>query len=127
MISTALIHKKILDVEDDSSCQRLMEIFLEEVRCTFEIVGNGQEAVNKVRTEKVDVVLMDVRMPVMDGYAASSAIREMDKVVPIIAMTGDDRAWEGGKCQAYGMNDCLIKPFTKEQVIEKLLKWSGVE
>ena len=126
MTMTSLANKKILVVEDDSACRYVMELFLEVSDCSLSIVGNGQEAVNKVMSEKFDVVLMDLRMPVMDGYAAASAIRELDKAVPIIAMTGHARAWEDGQCQACGMNDYLIKPYTKEQVIEKLLKWTNV-
>ena len=125
MTTTALTHKKILVVEDDSACRYVMELYLEDADCSLEIVANGQEAVSKVRSDKFDVVLMDLRMPVMDGYAATSAIREMDKGVPIIAMTGHARAWEEGQCQICGMNDYLIKPYTKEQVIEKLVQWTS--
>ena len=126
MITTALANKKILVVEDDSACRYVMELFLENADCSFVMVDNGQAAVNKARSEPFDAVLMDLRMPVMDGYAAARAIREMDKVVPIIAMTGNARAWEDGQCQVCGINDYLTKPYTKEQVIEKLLTWIGL-
>ena len=126
MIMAALANKKILVAEDDGACRFVMELFLENVDCSFVMVDNGQAAVNKVRSEKFDAVLMDLRMPVMDGYAAASAIRALDKAVPIIAITGHARAWEKGQCQSCGMNDYLIKPYTREQVIEKLLKWLNV-
>ncbi len=124
MTRTSLARKKILVVEDDSACRYVMELFLGDAECSLEIVGNGQDAVNKAMAETFDAVLMDLRMPIMDGYDAARAIRATNKAVPIIAMTGHAMAWEEGKCQACGMNDHLIKPYTREQLIEKLLKWT---
>lgn len=124
MTTIALAHKKILVVEDDTACRYVMELFLEDADCVLVMADNGQDAVNKAMAETFDAVLMDIRMPVMDGYAAASAIRRTDKAVPIIAMTGNALAWEEGKCQACGMNDSLIKPYTKEQLLEKLVQWT---
>ncbi len=124
MENTALVNKNILIAEDDDACRYLFELFLEGTGCSFTIVGNGEEALSKVRSEKFDVVLMDLRMPLMNGYEASRAIRETDIALSIIALTAHALAWEDGKCQASGMNDYLIKPCTKEQVIEKLVQWT---
>ncbi len=124
MEKTALVNKKILVAEDDDACRYLFELFLEGAGCSLTIVKNGKEALSKVRAEKFDAVLMDLRMPVMSGYEASRAIREIDVALSIIALTAHALAWEDGKCQASGMNDYLIKPCTKEQVIKKLLQWT---
>jgi len=121
----ALTNKRIMVAEDDEACQFLWQLLLEEAGATFSIAKNGQEAVSKVKADSFDVVFMDLRMPVMDGYKATSAIREINKDVPIIALTGFARAWDDGKCQACGMNDYLTKPCTKEQFFAKIIKWIG--
>ncbi|MBF0331396.1 MAG: response regulator [Candidatus Omnitrophica bacterium] len=124
MNSIALKNKRILIAEDDDACRYLWELTLEAIGCCFVIVKDGQEAVDQAKLNKFDIVLMDLRMPNINGYEAAAALRAIDKAVPIIALTGYARAWEDGKCQACGMNDYLTKPCTKEQLIEKLLKWT---
>jgi CheY-like chemotaxis protein len=125
MQKVSLATKNILVVDDDDACQYMAELIVEELECSCEVAVNGQEAVDKVRFGKFDVVLMDLRMPVMDGFEATRMIRQTHKDLPVIAVTGNAMAWEEGKCQASGMNDCLIKPFREEQLGEMLLKWTS--
>lgn len=125
MQNTLLATKKILVAEDDSACRHFIELVLKDTGCSFVIVANGQEAVNKVRADKFDAILMDLRMPMMSGYAAMSAIREAARAVPVIAMTANVGSWEDGQCQDYGMIDHLSKPFEEKQLVEVLLKWTG--
>jgi len=120
-----LATKNILVVDDDDACWLMAELIMEELGCFCEIAVNGQEAVDKVRSGKFDLVLMDLRMPVMDGFNATRTIRQTHKDLPVIALTGNALAWEEGKCQACGMNDCLTKPFQEEQLVEMLLKWTS--
>ncbi len=124
MDNTYLKNMKVLVAEDDESCRYLMELLLTDIGCSFEIAVNGLEAISKIKAGKFDVIFMDLRMPTMNGYDAMSAIRELDRTIPVIAMTGHAGAWEDGLCQDRGMSDYLIKPYAKEQVIEKLLKWT---
>jgi len=119
-----LAAKNILVVEDDEACRYLDKLILEDAGFSFSMAVNGQEAVDKAGSAVFDAVLMDLRMPVMDGYDATRQIREMHKDLPVIALTANAMAWEAGECQASGMNDYLIKPFTEEQLIWMLLKWT---
>lgn len=87
-------------------------------------VENGQEALNRVKSEPYDVVLMDVTMPVMDGLEATRAIRELPGpagLVPIIAFTASVTNKEVKKCLSTGMNACVPKPFKDAELLGALL------
>ncbi|HPS20968.1 MAG TPA: response regulator [Candidatus Omnitrophota bacterium] len=115
---------KVLVVEDDESNQYLMELILGEFGFSFEIAANGQEAVEKVRKGKFDVVLMDLRMPVMDGYEATRVIRkELHNDLPIIAVTAHAMDWVEEECQGAGMNGYLTKPFDAEKLKSEILRF----
>ncbi|GAB0056590.1 Sensor histidine kinase RcsC [Candidatus Magnetaquicoccaceae bacterium FCR-1] len=103
---------RALLVEDNEINQQVARELLEEEGMVVSIAGNGEEAVEAVRREPFDLVLMDVQMPIMDGYAASRAIRadERFKGLPIIAMTANAMAGDREKCMAAGMNDHISKP-----------------
>ena len=123
----------ILVAEDNAINQDVARGMLESIGCTATIVGNGALAVETVRREGVaafDVVLMDCQMPVMDGYDATRAIKAdlgPDERLPILALTANalDGAWEA--CEASGMDDMLAKPFRRDQLVEMLTKWLGVD
>ena len=85
---------------------------------------NGEEAVNYLKNNPCDLVLMDLQMPVLNGYQASKIIRLKLKLdVPIIALTASDSEEEKGKCYEVGMNDYLSKPFDKEQFLKTICTW----
>ena len=116
---------KILVAEDNPLNQKLMKIVLNQMGCVVEIVSNGREAVDKLRTNTYDVVLMDIQMPEVDGVQATKIIREELKVtVPIIALTAHVFKEEEDRCHDAGMNDFLSKPIDAKKVREKLLKWA---
>ncbi len=88
---------------------------------------NGYVAVEKIKDNNFDIVLMDVQMPVMDGFEATKAIRLGDAPkngVPIIALTANATRKDIEKCLAAGMNDCIPKPFTPEDLFRMLFKYS---
>ncbi len=114
----------ILIVEDDDDCRLFTEMILKELGCTFEIALNGHESVDKVGKGKFDAVLMDVLMPVMKGYDAIAAIRQIHINLPIIVVTAYRIDLVEQKCFELGVNDYLIKPFQKEELAEKLKKWT---
>ena len=93
------------------------------------IARNGQEAVDYVRAEPFDAVLMDVQMPVMDGYQATALIRRHPRFasLPIIAMTANAMAGDREKSLAVGMNDHVTKPFEPTQLFAVLSSWMPLE
>jgi CheY-like chemotaxis protein len=89
---------------------------------------NGLVALGKLRTGKIDLILMDIQMPVMDGFEATKAIRFGDdhiKNIPVIALTANATTKVIERCMAAGMNDHLAKPFTPEELFRILGKFLG--
>lgn len=102
---------KVLLVDDNKVNQMLIKYMLEEYDITPEIASNGKEALDILLTKHYDLVLMDIQMPVMDGYSSTKAIRRELKInVPVIAMTAYALPGEKEKCLASGMNGYLAKP-----------------
>jgi len=88
-------------------------------------VNNGKDSVQKIIDSEFDLVLMDVNMPVMDGFTATSIIRKHHKpeMLPIIAMTAHAMEGYREKCLAMGMNDYVTKPIDPESLFTTLVKW----
>ena len=88
-----------------------------------ETAQNAQEALQKINNSDFDLILMDLHMPEMDGYELTERIRTNNKMktIPIIALTAAATLSEINKCFDVGMNDYLIKPFKKEELISKIL------
>ncbi|HEY1041022.1 MAG TPA: response regulator, partial [Bacteroidia bacterium] len=93
------------------------------------IVNNGGEALEFLKDQSVDLILMDIQMPVMDGYETTKRIRnELKLYVSIIAMNANAMAGEYEKCISSGMNDYITKPFKADTLIamiEKYLRDTG--
>lgn len=108
---------KILIAEDNLINQKLMKKFLDKHGVEFMIVGNGQEAVDACRENKIAIVLMDCQMPIMDGFEATKAIRkEFGNQLEIIAMTAYASNEDKIKCYDAGMNKFLTKPVDLEEL-----------
>ena len=93
---------------------------------TTDIVASGAEAIEIVKENAYDVILMDIHMPEMDGYQATEAIRKFNKEVPIIAFTAVSLDDSFHKIINSGMNDMILKPFVASQLfalIHKHMKW----
>ncbi|MFH0754463.1 MAG: response regulator [Candidatus Omnitrophota bacterium] len=116
-------NKKILIVDDDEWNQYLMQEILEKDGYSFDVALNGEEAVTKVKSSGVGLVFMDIRMPVMNGYESSRAIRAFNKDIPIIALTAHAMEWVPEKCFAAGMNDFVSKPFDSETIKRSIENW----
>ncbi|MEA3495614.1 MAG: tetratricopeptide repeat protein [Bacteroidota bacterium] len=113
----------VLVVEDNPMNQQLLKKVLLQRNYTVEIVANGKIAVEKYKTENFDLVLMDISMPVMDGYQATLEIRKFEKeenkkAVNIVAVTAKAVKQDKQKSLEVGMNDFLNKPFRSEQLFE---------
>ncbi|GAA3997811.1 hypothetical protein GCM10022408_05710 [Hymenobacter fastidiosus] len=114
---------KILVVEDIALNQLLMRTLLEDFGFEMEVAGNGRIAVEKLRTTRYDIVLMDLQMPEMNGFEATEYIRtQLNLKVPIIALTADVTTVDVEKCKAVGMNDYISKPIDDKLLYSKIIK-----
>ncbi|MFM1771768.1 MAG: hypothetical protein RLZZ71_910 [Bacteroidota bacterium] len=121
-VQTNLFGKDILIVEDNELNRFLAVTILKKWNANIYIAENGQEAVDAIKTKNIDLILMDIQMPVMDGVAASIAIRkELKSNVPIIALTANALESEKEKCWQAGMNEYITKPYNPEFLKEKIL------
>jgi CheY-like chemotaxis protein len=115
----------ILLVEDNEINQQVAKEILEGAGLKVTLAADGQEGVNAVNESSYDVVLMDIQMPIMDGYTASREIRkdERFKELPIIAMTAHAMAGDEDKSLKAGMNGHVTKPIDPDQLFSTLQKW----
>ena len=142
---------RILVAEDNEINQKLIQQILEKAGIGVDLVDNGHHAVESASRVQYDMILMDIQMPLMDGYEATKRIRSAEcglrnlnaegsdlnsafripnsaiKHVPVIAMTGNDLKDAKEKCLSLGMNDCLGKPLFREQLMASIHKWTGTE
>ncbi|MEQ1704987.1 MAG: ATP-binding protein [Rickettsiales bacterium] len=117
---------RILVAEDNFINQTMIKQMLGLLECTVEIANNGHEAVEMVRKNKYDLVLMDCMMPEVSGYEATRTIRQMDNGkndITIIALTANALQGDKQKCLDSGMNDYLSKPIKKQELQSMLAKW----
>ena len=122
---------KILLVEDNEVNQMVGAAMLKKLGFGVDIVANGQEAVAALRQRPYALVLMDVHMPVLDGYEATRLIRDpnssvLDHGVPVLAMTASVLPEDRDACLAAGMNDILTKPMRPADLAEHIRQWIGV-
>lgn len=127
----APLNYSILLVEDSEINQILTKTRLEKWKCTVDIANNGLEAVEKVKNNAYNVVLMDIEMPVMDGYEATKIIKndissEASKT-PILGMSGHNSDTETSKMINAGMQDYVFKPFNNEDFYKKLVKHALIQ
>ncbi|GAA3544520.1 response regulator [Zobellella aerophila] len=117
-----LVQRRVLLVEDGLTNQKVAIDLLSQRGHLVELAQNGVEAIDAVRRRRFDVVLMDIHMPVMDGLAATRAIRELEwnrgEHVPIIAMTASATKEDRERCLAAGMDDYVTKPFRAAELYE---------
>jgi len=120
---------RILLVEDNEINQQVATEILEAAGARVTVAGNGVEAVNRViekeGVQKFDIVLMDLQMPVMDGYEATGKIRadKRFKDLPIIGLTAHTMAEQRQQCLDIGMNDHVAKPIDPEILVKTIARW----
>jgi CheY-like chemotaxis protein len=114
--------KKILIVEDDLSSRLYLNKILEKVGVIILNAGDGQEAVNiAFNNPDLDIILLDIQLPVLDGYSALIKIREFRKDVIIIAQTAYGLLGDKEKILNSGFNDYVIKPILAQNLLDKLV------
>ncbi len=124
MQATAAKPYRVLLVEDNQTNQFIARVILEQAGFTVATAANGREGCDYFAThrDELDLILMDLHMPVMDGYTAADKIREKDDGIPIVAMTADAIAGVRENCAAHGMRHYVTKPFDPHLLIHTLLE-----
>jgi PAS domain S-box-containing protein len=113
----------VLLVEDNPVNQKVAVRFLERMGCTVRVADNGAEGVKAYQQAQFDIVLMDLQMPVMDGFTATARIREIEaggRATPIVALTANAMSGQLERCMAAGMNGFLTKPLEIARLHETL-------
>jgi len=119
----------VLVVEDILPNLLITRKLLQGMGVRVDVAVNGQEALQAIEHQRFDLVLMDCRMPVMDGYEATREIREREKnennarPLPVIALTANASTEDREKCQACGMDEVITKPFQRKDLVECLQRW----
>jgi len=114
---------KLLVVEDVKLNQLLMRTILDDFKFNYDIADNGKIAIEKMKTETYDLILMDLQMPEMNGFEATDYIRNtMKSKIPIIALTADVTTVDLEKCKAVGMNDYVSKPLDERILHTKIIE-----
>ncbi len=122
----ARLHGRRVLLVEDNEINRIVAIeLLEQAQLQVDIAENGELALDKLRHNDYDCVLMDVQMPVMDGYQATRLLRQIPacRDIPVIAMTANVMNGDHQHCLAAGMNDFIGKPILPATLYEALLKW----
>lgn len=116
--------KNILIVEDDETNAYLLKAYLKKTRATIIEVRDGQHAVDICKSNlKIDLILMDIRLPILNGYKATKLIKEFRKNLPIIAQTAYALKADMNNARDAGCDDFLAKPITQEQLFTVLSKF----
>ena len=141
---------RILVAEDNEINQKLIQRILQTAGYEVDMVDNGSEAVEFASRNQYDFILMDLQMPLMDGYEATKRIRNAEcgmrnkiekdtdaddqgpetsyqRPVPIIALTGSNPGDKMEKCLGMGMNDCIGKPLSRDQLLSLIKRWTTTE
>lgn len=122
--SNMLADKKILIVDDNNMNRLVAKTILNNYGAVTSEAVNGKDAIELLRSTKVDIVLMDIQMPVMDGMEATKIIRkEISTSLPMIALTANAIKGDNDKCIAVGMNAYLSKPFKEEDLLNAVAFW----
>ncbi|MHB8118207.1 MAG: PAS domain-containing hybrid sensor histidine kinase/response regulator [Methanothrix sp.] len=121
----------ILVAEDNPVNQKVAQAMLRKMGLQADVVANGQEAVNALQIIPYDLVLMDCQMPEMDGFEATSKIRQqgskaLNPCIPIIAMTALAMQGDREKCIQVGMSDFIAKPVQQRELAEMLARWLAI-
>jgi len=117
---------KILVAEDNPNNQKLIEILLKKLGLNVTIVSNGEESLEAYKSEKFDLILMDINMPVMDGITATKEIKKIESSyypIPIVALTANSIAGDKEKYLSQGMDNYLSKPIEFDKLVSILEKY----
>lgn len=117
---------KVLLVEDVEFNVLVAEKMLTNWNASVELAENGLIAISKARDTQYDIILMDLQMPVMDGYSATKQIRGFDELIPIIALTASASTDIQHRVSEFGMTDYLPKPFRPNDLFDIIFKYTQI-
>jgi signal transduction histidine kinase/FixJ family two-component response regulator/HPt (histidine-containing phosphotransfer) domain-containing protein len=128
-ILTTLQGSTILVAEDNNINQEIILGLLEDTGLNIILANNGQEAIDKYKSKKQDIelIFMDIQMPVMDGYKATKIIKDINSNIPIVALTANAMVEDIEKTKNAGMNEHLNKPIEVEKLYQTILKYVTVK
>jgi two-component system sensor histidine kinase/response regulator len=118
---------RVLVAEDNAINQKIVRIMLQKAGCEVLAVDDGNKAVEAVQTSPIDLVLMDLHMPQLDGLQATRQIRALESSVnkvPIIALTASAFTDDRDRCLEAGMNDFITKPIKLDYLLQKCTFWA---
>jgi CheY-like chemotaxis protein len=113
--------KRIFIVDDDELNKALASYILENYDVEVDTAANGKEALEKIKEESYDLILMDLHMPEMGGIEVVSEMRKRKINTPVIAITGNIIIAEKEKCMSAGMNEYISKPYDESELLQKIL------
>ncbi|MEM8910926.1 MAG: ATP-binding protein [Planctomycetota bacterium] len=117
--------KRVLVVDDGEANRRLIELVISRAGGSVVTATNGLEAIESIAAEQPSLVLMDMQMPVLDGYVATRRLRESGFTVPIIALTGNSMVGDREKCMDVGCDDFLSKPVNIDRLVQLVAQHLG--
>jgi CheY-like chemotaxis protein len=117
-----LTGKKILIAEDEANNFRLLKVYLAKTNATIVHARNGKEAIDYVMQIHIDAILMDMKMPIIDGFEATRQIKKLKPEIPIIAQTAYAFENEKNEFIKLGINDYLIKPIQINELMDIINK-----
>ncbi len=121
--------KKVLIAEDSSVIQNFTRKILEQQRFEIALVKNGQQVIDKIKTEDFDLILMDINMPVLDGMECTRQIRAMNDQkksrVPILAITGNAKNYSLEEFKEAGINEFLPKPLDFDNLVKMVIQYTS--
>ncbi len=120
-----LAGKRVLLVEDGPDNQRLISYYLRKAGAEVVIAQNGREGISvEQNSGPFDLIIMDMQMPVMDGYTATQELRHIGVRTPIIALTAHAMSGDRDRCLAVGCNDYATKPIDRDKLLRLAVRWS---
>lgn len=121
-----LDRRRVLLVEDDEVNRRIAQCMIEQLGCEVDLAENGDEAITRSAQVRYDLIFMDCRMPVRDGYEATAAIRRRDgsRMPPIVALTANSSTEDRSRCLSLGMVGFLSKPVRKAELAAAIEKFA---
>lgn len=122
-VQSLLTEKKVLLVEDNKINQMITQKMLEKRGISCKIIDNGEDAIEDVKVNKYDLILMDVHLPGINGTEATSEIRKFNNHIPIIALTAISLNENREMLMSYGMNEVITKPFEPEHFYNVVTKY----